>query len=66
MSKTLFINARLIDPVALTDSTGSLLVENGMISTVSEENQELAGPNIIDCKGKCLAPRQAAPLPQVA
>jgi dihydroorotase len=57
MTKTLFINARLIDPVALTDNLGALLVEDGIISRIYEEPQpNITGPQIIDCGGKCLAP----------
>ena len=54
---TFFTNARLIDPVALTDSPGSLLVAAGVIKEVFDSN---ATPpkdaNIIDCGGMCLAP----------
>lgn len=57
MTKTLFINARLIDPVALSDAEGSLLIENGVISQVFETPApDITGPTIIDCNGMCLAP----------
>lgn len=56
MSKTLFINARLIDPVALTENNGALLVEDGKITSVFAETPEMTGPEIVDCAGKCLAP----------
>ncbi len=56
MTKTLFTNARLIDPVALTDQVGALLVEDGKISQVWGSAPELTGPEVIDCAGKCLAP----------
>ena len=57
MTKTLFTNARLIDPVALTDATGALLVENGIISQVFDTPMpDMTGPTVVDCHGKCLAP----------
>ena len=57
MTKTLFTNARLIDPAGLTDAPGALLVEDGIITQVFEEAQpEITGPTVVDCKGKCLAP----------
>ncbi|MEL6571735.1 MAG: dihydroorotase [Pseudomonadota bacterium] len=57
MTKTLFTNARLIDPVALSDSIGALLVEDGRISEVFEiPAPDVTGPQVIDCDGKCLAP----------
>lgn len=57
MTKTLFINARLIDPVGLTDAPGALLVEDGVISQVFEDTHpDVTGPAVVDCDGKCLAP----------
>lgn len=57
MTKTLFTNARLIDPVGLTDSLGALLVEDGIITQVFEETTpDITGPTLVDCNGKCLAP----------
>ena len=57
MTKTLFTNARLIDPVALTDAPGAILVEDGVITRVFEDTHpDITGPEIVDCKGKCLAP----------
>lgn len=57
MTKTLFTNARLIDPVALTDAPGAILVEDGIITRVFEDTHpDITGPEIVDCKGKCLAP----------
>lgn len=57
MTNTLFINARLIDPVALTDQIGALLVEGDTISRVFDEAvPDMTGPVVIDCRGKCLAP----------
>ncbi|ARE40219.1 Dihydroorotase [Rhodovulum sp. P5] len=52
---TLFANARLIDPEALTETPGWLLVEGGRIlGTGTGEAPEAA--ETVDCKGKCLAP----------
>ncbi|SEW38918.1 dihydroorotase [Cognatiyoonia koreensis] len=56
MSKILFKNARLIDPVALSDSNGALLVENGVITTIYDTSPDMTGPTIVECDGKCLAP----------
>ena len=57
MTKTLFINARLIDPAGLSDTPGAILVEDGMISRVFEETHpDITGPTVVDCGGKCLAP----------
>ena len=57
MSKTLFINARLIDAEAQTDAVGALLVEEGLISAVFDDpHPDLTGPTIVDCQGQCLAP----------
>ncbi|MFB9221561.1 dihydroorotase [Paracoccus cavernae] len=49
-----FINARLIDPENQTDETGSLTIENGVITARDAEAPE--GADIIDAGGKCLAP----------
>lgn len=57
MTKMLFTNARLIDPVTLTDEVGALLIDGGVISARYEEaNPKVDGTEVIDCKGKCLAP----------
>ncbi|KIC11888.1 dihydroorotase [Leisingera sp. ANG-M1] len=64
---TLFINARLIDPEAGTDTSGAVLVRNGRIAAVEKNaaspEQLLAAHGvkteeaaIQDCGGKCLAP----------
>ncbi|OIQ41174.1 MAG: dihydroorotase [Roseobacter sp. MedPE-SWde] len=63
----LFINARLIDPEAGTDSLGALLVQDGKIAEIlpagTEPGQLFRARNIdaeavevVDCEGKCLAP----------
>ncbi|UZD90206.1 dihydroorotase [Cognatishimia activa] len=52
----LFTNARLIDPENQTDTIGSLLVENGIITAVGETLTDPKDAEVIDCGGKCLAP----------
>lgn len=57
MTQILFTNARLIDPVALTDGPGALLVKDGQIAEVFLEAPTPAkGASVIDCAGQCLAP----------
>lgn len=52
---TLFLhNARLIDPEALTETTGSLTVSRGAIAAINGTAPK--GAAEIDCGGKCLAP----------
>ncbi|MGL4309669.1 MAG: dihydroorotase [Paracoccaceae bacterium] len=50
----LLTNARLIDPEALTDAPGSVLIENGTIAALNAPAPKSA--RVIDCGGKCLAP----------
>jgi dihydroorotase len=52
MTALLFQNARLIDPEAGTDAIGELGVRDGVIVQVSGMDDA----EVIDCKGKCLAP----------
>ncbi|PUB15453.1 dihydroorotase [Yoonia sediminilitoris] len=57
MTDIFFANARLIDPAALTDQPGALLVRDAKIAEVHEGHP--APPksaNVIDCGGMCLAP----------
>jgi dihydroorotase len=49
-----FQNARLIDPEAGTDATGSLTVKNGTI--LARDGKAPKGATVVDCGGKCLAP----------
>ncbi len=56
MTDTIFINARLIDPVALTDQTGAIRVTDGKISEVTENGARPKDANVVDCAGMCLAP----------
>jgi len=49
-----FLNARLIDPEAGTDTTGSLTVQGDSILARDADAPE--GATVIDCNGACLAP----------
>ena len=49
-----FANARLIDPEAGTDATGSLTVKAGLI--LARDEKAPKGALLVDCGGKCLAP----------
>jgi dihydroorotase len=49
-----FTNARLIDPEAGTDTSGSLTVKDGLI--LARDGTAPKGATVIDCGGKCLAP----------
>ncbi|WP_111733437.1 dihydroorotase [Roseovarius amoyensis] len=53
--KTLFTNARLVDPEAGTDAPGWLLVEDGVIGGRGNDAPPEGGERV-DCGGKCLAP----------
>lgn len=50
MTSTLFTNAQIVDPVAGTVASGSLRIENGVITEPGPASQT------IDCDGKYLAP----------
>ncbi|WP_415182036.1 dihydroorotase [Phaeovulum sp.] len=50
-----FENARLIDPEALTQHLGNVIVDNGLIAAIGDMSAP-ADAAIIDCHGKCLAP----------
>ena len=55
MGEILFHNARLIDPVALTETIGWLLVRgNTIVETGSSAMPDVK--NTVDCGGLCLAP----------
>ncbi len=54
MARTLFINARLIDPEG-TETEGSLLAEDGVIADVGN-GAAVTVAETIDCGGLCLAP----------
>ncbi|MGH1424427.1 MAG: dihydroorotase [Pseudooceanicola sp.] len=52
----LFRNARLIDPEAGTDTTGDLLVSDGLIAGLGTAADATDADTVIDCGGMCLAP----------
>jgi dihydroorotase len=57
--RTLFINARLLDPAAKLDRIGELLVEDGRIAALGPplaRDGLGADIKIVDCTGYCLAP----------
>ena len=60
MTRTVFSNARLIDPEAGTDAPGTVIVEGGRIAArlPADSPDSTARPDdvLIDCGGKCLAP----------
>ena len=55
MTRTLFTNARLIDPEAGTDAPGWLLIDKGVIAGRGTEGAPRAD-SVVDCGGHCLAP----------
>lgn len=56
MTRTLFTNARLIDPEAGTDAPGWLLMESGKITATGHEATMPEADEQQDCAGACLAP----------
>lgn len=61
MNDILFTNARLIDPVTLTDQIGALVIKDGAIVTTLTDDREKAAKEypasqVVDCQGLCLAP----------
>ncbi len=52
----LLANARLVDPEALSESAGNLLVEGGLIAGLPATAQAPKGAEVVDCRGMCLAP----------
>ncbi|MFT5065530.1 MAG: dihydroorotase [Yoonia sp.] len=56
MTDTIFINARLIDPVAQTDTLGALRIRDGMIAEIYENPKPDVKGIIVNCAGNCLAP----------
>lgn len=59
MSRTAFINARLVDPASDLDAPGALLVEDGRIVDLGAHLFRDAPPadaEIVDCGGQVLAP----------
>ncbi|MGD8327357.1 MAG: dihydroorotase, partial [Sphingomonadales bacterium] len=51
-----FKNAQLIDPVALTETPGELVTEDTKITAIGQKLETPEGAEVIDCKGKALAP----------
>ncbi|MEM8775567.1 MAG: dihydroorotase, partial [Pseudomonadota bacterium] len=49
-------NARLIDPEAMTDRAGAIVIEDGRIKEVVHGGNPDLGVQSIDCAGMCLAP----------
>ncbi|MDO9127415.1 MAG: dihydroorotase, partial [Parvibaculum sp.] len=59
MSRTAFVNARLLDPASGYDAKGGLLVEDGRIADLGPQlfNDGLPeGAEIVDCNNRVLAP----------
>ncbi len=54
--QTLFTNARLIDPEKMTDQSGALLIEGGIIKDIIYGGNPDLGVRTVDCGGQCLAP----------
>lgn len=56
--KTLFSNARIINPETLSDTLGSVLIENETITGVYDNNPsfDFKIDKVIDCEQNCLAP----------
>jgi len=57
--RTVFCNARLIDPASGLDAKGGLLVENGRIADVGAKlfaDVDRNDPEVVDCHGRVLAP----------
>jgi len=56
--KTLFSNARIINPETLSDTLGSVLIENETIAGVYNNNPsfDFKIDKVIDCEQNCLAP----------
>jgi dihydroorotase len=57
-ARTLFRNARLLDPASGRDERGELLVEDGRIAALgpSLPPDNTKGAEVLDCAGACLAP----------
>jgi dihydroorotase len=56
-ARTLFRNARLLDPATALDQKGNLLVADGRIAALGPRaGAEASGATVIECHGHCLAP----------
>ncbi|HTT83782.1 MAG TPA: dihydroorotase [Rhizomicrobium sp.] len=59
MTRTAFVNARLLDPASGLDAPGAVLVEKGRISDFGPRlfhDGIPAGAAVVDCNGRALAP----------
>jgi dihydroorotase len=56
MPSIAFINARLLDPASGRDEIGTLISENGKISTLGAGIAAPNGAETVDCTGLCIAP----------
>ena len=57
MTRILFTNARLLDPAQALDTTGHVLIEDGVILAAGAGDLAPSeATETIDCKGACLAP----------
>ena len=54
--RTLFKNARIVDPEALSETIGSLLIDGGKIVASLNVDDEASAEVVVDCDGKALAP----------
>ena len=52
--RTRIIGARLLDPATQLDTTGDLLIDDGVVASVGEAPGD--ADEIIDASGLCLAP----------
>ena len=52
---TFLANARLIDPEALTETSGNVILDGGLIAAIGAAKPPKHA-QIIDCRGHCLAP----------
>ena len=56
-ARTLFKNARLLDPASGLDRKGDLLVADGTIAAVGPlAGADISGATVLECHGHCLAP----------
>jgi len=55
MTELTFINARLIDPAAGTETLGALRIKDGLIAEILPADARATG-GVIDCGGRCLGP----------
>ncbi|WP_417522949.1 dihydroorotase [Marinovum sp.] len=56
MTTLLLENARLIDPEAGTVSPGWLHIRDGRIAAIGTDEAPQGADEVLDCRGKCLAP----------